>query len=162
MKIPVILNDVHTVLEADPSENLVHVLRRLGFVSVKHGCNMASCGSCQVLIDGKAVASCRIPVGIIKDCSITTLEHFSKSEIYSNIMKGFDRAGITLCGYCNAGKIFAAYEVLTTIVQPTREKIAQITDRLNDCCVEKDTFINGILYAYAIHFDREKLRKNGK
>ena len=128
MKIPVILNDTQTVLEADPSETLVKVLRNLGYVSVKHGCNTASCGACQVLLDGKAVASCHIPVGIIKDCSITTLEHFSKSDIYSSIIKGFDRAGITLCGYCNAGKIFAAYEVLTTIVQPTREKIAQITN----------------------------------
>lgn len=162
MKIPVILNDKDYVLDAGPSERLIDVLRRERLFSVKHGCETGSCGSCYVLIDDKIAASCHTPVGIVKDCRITTLEYFSKTDIYSDIMKGFERAGVSLCGYCNAGKIFSAYEVLKYIQEPTREKIAAITGHLNDCCVEQNTLINGILYAFSIHFDKERLRKNGK
>lgn len=161
MKIPITLNNEKYILEAEPSEKLLHVLRREKLVSVKHGCQTASCGACQVLLDGKAVASCHIPVGIVMDSNIITLEYFSKTEFYSEIMRGFEKAGISLCGYCNAGKIFLTYEIINTMTQPTREKIAAITNKLNDCCVEQDILINGILYAYAIHYEKGKLRKNG-
>lgn len=161
MKIPITLNNEKYILNAEPSEKLLHVLRREKLVSVKHGCQTASCGSCQVLLDGKAVTSCHIPVGLVIDSSIITLEYFSKTEFYSEIMRGFEKAGISLCGYCNAGKIFLTYEIINTMTQPTREKIAAIVNKLNDCCVEQDILINGILYAYAIHYEKGKLRKNG-
>lgn len=161
MKIPVTLNEKEYILEADPAEKLVDVLRREKFTSIKHGCMTSSCGSCYILLDERVVASCHVPAGLVKGSSIITLEHFSKTEVYNDIMKGFEKAGISLCGYCNAGKIFLTYEILKYMTQPTREKIHELTGRLNDCCVEQDQFINGILYAYSIHFDKEKLRRNG-
>ncbi len=161
MRIQLTLNDKPVILEADPAEMLISTLRRENLVSVKHGCHSESCGSCYVLIEGHIAASCRTPVGILQGSSVVTLEYFSKTDMYNDIMKGFEKAGISLCGYCNAGKIFSTYEVLKYIQQPTREKIEVITGKLNDCCIEKDTFINGILYAYSIHFTKEKQRKNG-
>lgn len=162
MKIPVLLNERDYVFDADPSEKLINVLRREKLISVKYGCQTVNCGACYILLDGKTVASCHIPAGIVKDSAIITLEHFSKTEFFQDIMKGFDKAGISLCGYCNAGKIFLAYEIIKNMNNPTRESISEIIGRLNDCCVEKETLINGILYAFQIHFEKEKLRKNGK
>lgn len=155
------LNDEEYKIQADPAECLANVLRKEKLYSVKNGCMQGSCGACYVLLDGKAVPSCHIPVGIVIDSSITTLEHFSKSEIYSEITKGFEKAGVSLCGFCDAGKIFLTYEILTTLPEPNRERIKSIICRLNDCCVEQNTLINGIIYAYSIHFDKEKLRKHG-
>lgn len=162
MKIPLILNEKPYIFEADPSEMLVSVLRREKILSVKLGCKTTTCGSCYVLLDKKVVPSCHVPVGLVKDCNLITLEHFSKSEFYSDIIKGFEKAGIKLCGYCNTGKIFSTYEIIQTISQPTRERISDIIGRLNDCCVEKDKLINGILYAYTIHTEKERVHKNGK
>jgi len=158
MKIQLTINDKDCVIESDPAEMLADVLRMVNFNLVKHGCLSTSCGACYVLVDDKAVPSCHIPVGIVMGAKITTLEYFSKSEAYADIMKGFEKAGISLCGYCNAGKIFLAYEILSSMTEPTREKISAITSRINDCCVEQNALINGILYAYSIHFNKEKLR----
>lgn len=162
MKIPVTLNERSYTFDADPSEKLINILRREKLISVKYGCQSVSCGACYILLDDRTVASCHIPVGIVRNSSIVTLEHFSKTEFFADIMKGFEKAGISLCGYCNAGKIFLTYEIIKNMNSPTRESISEIIGRLNDCCVEKETLINGVLYAFAIHFEKEKLRKNGK
>lgn len=161
MKLQLNINDKDCIIEADPGEKLADVLRKENFHLVKHGCLSTSCGACYVLLDDKAVPSCHIPVGILINSRITTLEHFSKSQIYNDIMKGFEKAGISLCGYCNAGKIFLAYEIITSMSEPTRDKISAITNRINDCCVERNVLINGILYAYSIHSNKEKIRENG-
>lgn len=161
MKIQLTLNNKECIIESDPSEKLVDVLRREKITSVKRGCLSSSCGSCYVLLDDRTIPSCHVPVGLVQGCRITTLEYFAKTDFYNDIIKGFEKAGVSLCGYCNAGKIFSAYEVLRFMTEPTREKILTITGRLNDCCVEQNVLINGILYAYSIHFDKEKLRKNG-
>lgn len=161
MKIPIIINNTKTVIESQPDKSLLSVLRSMKLFDTKTGCAQGICGNCTILLNGKPVPSCKIPVAIVKDQTVTTLEYFKQTEIYSNIIKGFSKAGIKMCGYCNAGKIFLAYEILNILNEPSRDKIKLIAARINDCCVEQNTFINGILYAYSIHFDKEKLRKNG-
>lgn len=162
MKIQVTLNDSPFVFDANPSEKLVDVLRREKILSVKHSCNTTTCGSCYILLDNKVVPSCHIPVGLVKNSNIITLEYFSKTEFCLDILKGFDKAGISLCGYCNAGKIFLTYEIIKTLSKPTRDNILKYIKHLNDCCVEKDTLVNGILYAYNIHYEKERTRRNDK
>jgi carbon-monoxide dehydrogenase small subunit len=162
MKIPVTLNEMPFTFDTTPSEKLVSALRREKILSVKNSCNTKTCGGCYILLDDKVIASCHIPVGLVKNSKIITLEHFSKTEFYSDIIKGFDKAGISLCGYCNAGKVFLAYEIIKNISQPTREIISNYINHLNDCCVEKDTLVNGILYAYTIHHEKDKTRRNDK
>lgn len=162
MKIALTLNNSPIVIDADPSEMLIVVLRKLKYFSVKLGCSPRNCGVCTVLLNDRAVPSCRLPVGLVRDSDVVTLEYFEQTEFYKDIMKGFEMAGIHLCGYCNAGKIFAAYEIIKYQSRPTRESIYEFISHLDDCCVERDTLINGILHASSIHFEREKLRKNGK
>ena len=102
MKIPIILNGEKTIIDANGDEKLLSVLRNLNLFSAKNGCEEGKCGYCTVLLDDKPVNSCLIPIGIIRDCSIVTLEFFKKTKDYEDIMKGFSQAGINLCGYCNA------------------------------------------------------------
>ncbi|MBO4320598.1 MAG: 2Fe-2S iron-sulfur cluster binding domain-containing protein [Treponema sp.] len=162
MKIPVTLNGDRTVLDAEPAERLQTTLRRLNLFSIKLGCSKGICGNCMVLLDGEPVPSCTLPVGILRDCSIVTLEYFSKSEpIYNDIINGFRQAGIHLCGYCNAGKILSAYRVLTEPVIPDDEEILDAVRALNPCCTDRDSLIHGIKLAYAIKQNREGKHSNG-
>ena len=95
MKIPLLLNDKKIVIEtSSPKESLLTVLRRLNYISVKCGCAKGYCGSCMILLDDKIVPSCIVPVALARECKITTLEHFSKTEDYTDITKGFAKAGI--------------------------------------------------------------------
>lgn len=159
MKIPVTLNDKKIFFDAPPEKPLVDVLREMKILSPKKGCGKGFCGFCTVLLDNKAVNSCIIPVGLVKDCSIVTLEHFSKTDMYKDIVRGFKQAGLKLCGFCNAAKIFSTYELLQHSYRPSPEELSHIAEDMTCNCTDKDSFINGILYATANKHEREG-RKN--
>lgn len=147
MKISFFLNGSKTVIDAHADEYLMKVLHKNKCTSVKSGCTSGFCGTCTVLLDDKPVASCKIPVGLVKDRDIVTLDYFVKTEEYSIIMEGFNKAGIKLCGYCNAGKIFSAYQILKLTKIPTRQEITDSVRNLSPCCTDIDTLVNGIIYA---------------
>ncbi|MCR5045615.1 MAG: 2Fe-2S iron-sulfur cluster binding domain-containing protein [Treponema sp.] len=162
MKLNIILNEEQVSIQTEPDCSLLELLRSMNLYSVKCGCQKSNCGSCAVLLDDEPVLSCLVPCGILRNAKITTLEYFSKTPFYQEINKGFEKAGVSLCGYCNAGKIFAAYDIIKNFSNPTREQVAERIGDLRECCVENDTLINGIIYAAQIHFEKERLKKNGK
>lgn len=147
MKIPMTINSEKIILDCAPDKFIMHILREQGCLSVKSGCEEGICGSCTILLDGVPVPSCCIPVALARDSDIITLEYFSKTREYKAIMTGFRKAGISLCGYCNSAKIFAAYHVLTIKQNLTREDIALQLQGIAPCCTDQDTLINGIIYA---------------
>jgi len=147
MKIPVILNGSKTILNAHADESLMKVLHRSGCPSVKSGCSGGFCGSCTILLDDKPAAACKIPAGIVRDSDIVTLDYFVKTEEYSLIMNAFNKAGIKLCGYCTAGKVFSAYQILKMQKIPTRQEITDYVKALSPCCTDLETLVNGIIYA---------------
>ena len=140
MNVPVTLNGNKTILEAPADDTLMTVLRRIGCSSVKCGCGQGSCGSCTVLLNDN-------PVGIIQNADIVTLEYFERTKEYSIIMKGFELAGIKLCGLCNSGKIFSAYQLVKMNKIPTRSEIREQVRSLAPCCTDLNTLINGIVIA---------------
>lgn len=147
MKISLTLNSEKITLDYSPDKNLMTILRDQGCLSIKSGCAKGFCGSCTVLMDGNPVPSCKVPLGLARDSEIITLEYFSKTAEYKSIMSGFKKAGISLCGYCNAGKIFGTYRILCMEKKMEREDIAQELKCLSPCCVDMDTLINGVAYA---------------
>lgn len=150
MNISVFLNKNKTILESSPDESLMKVLRRMAYTSVKCGCSRGLCGSCTVLLNDKPVASCKIPVGIINNEDIITLDYFQTTKEYTMIKQGFDLAGIKLCGYCNAGKVFCAYQMIKMNKIPTRQEIIDQVKTLAPCCTDLTTLVNGIIYAVEI------------
>lgn len=162
MKIPIILNEKKIVLSAEPTDTLLNILRREQLYSVKCGCEKGICGNCMILLDDTAVPSCKIPMGIIRDSKVITLEYFKTEPIYQDIINGFSQAGIHLCGYCNSGKIFTAYSILTRYHRPTLEQIHSAIKDLDSCCTDFATLTNGILYAVASKHTREGKKTNAK
>lgn len=154
MKIPVILNGTKVILEANADESLMKVLHINGCTSVKSGCSTGFCGACTVLLDDKPVASCKIPAGIVRNNDIVTLDYFIKTEEYELITSGFSKAGIKLCGYCNAGKIFAAYQILKLNKLPTRQEITDYVKHLSPCCTDLETLVNGIIHTLKLSSKR--------
>ena len=164
MNVPVTLNGNKTILEAPADDTLMTVLRRMGCSSVKCGCGQGSCGSCTVLLNDNPVATCKIPLGIIQNADIVTLEYFERTKEYSIITKGFELAGIKLCGLCNSGKIFSAYQLLKMNKVPSRAEIREMVRSLAPCCTDLNTLINGITIAIDIRDDgiEKAIKKMGK
>ena len=156
MKIPVTLNGNKIILDAHADESLMKVLHKNGCPSVKSGCSSGFCGACTILLDDKPAAACKIPAGIVRNSDIVTLDYFVKTDEYSTIMSGFQKAGIKLCGYCTAGKVFSAYQILKLPKMPTRQEIADYVKALSPCSTDLDTLVNGIIYAIQISNKRQK------
>ncbi len=155
MKIPLTLNGEKIILDCKADEPLIEILRKRGLFSVKNGCGKGICGSCTVLLDGKAVSSCKIPVGIVRDSKIETLEHFEKNPAYDDIISGFNKAGISLCGFCNAARILLTHDLISHVYRPTKDQLDHVAASVKCSCTEKGIFENGILYAVANKHSRE-------
>jgi len=154
MKISVTLNGTKTILEANADDSLMKVLHKSKCASVKSGCTSGFCGACTILLNNIPVPSCKIPAGIVYNNDIVTLDYFTKTEEYSIIMNGFTKAGIKLCGYCNAGKVFAAYQILNLSKMPTRQEIMDYVKHLSPCCTDLETLVNGIIYSIELSHKR--------
>lgn len=162
MTITLTINEKKHVISADPSEKLLTVLRKEKLFSVKCGCQKGLCGNCMILLDDNPVPACLVPIGIVRDSKIVTLEYFKNDPCYQDIITGFNQAGIHLCGYCNAGKIFTAYTILKNYYRPTLDQIYSAIKNLDSCCTDFSTLTNGILYAVAEKHAREGKSSNAK
>lgn len=120
------LNDEIVILEVEPDELLVDVLReRLGLTGTKVGCRKGDCGACTVIIDGKPVNSCLKLAVQINGCSVTTIEGLSKGDQLHPIQQAFVEAGAIQCGFCTPGMVLSAKALLDSVANPTEEEIKE-------------------------------------
>jgi len=124
MQIKFILNGAAKEITSDPLCRLLDVLRDdFGLTSVKEGCGEGECGACLVLMDGKAVNSCLIPMGMVSGKEILTLEGFAQTERYKVIEASFLEAGAVQCGFCTPGIVMSTEGLLRKNPQPDDEHI---------------------------------------
>ena len=92
-------------LDVEPETPLLYVLRdTIGLHGPKFGCGLAQCGSCTVLIDGKAVRSCAVPVAKVQG-KIVTLEGLGTPEKPHPVQRAFIDEQAAQCGYCINGMV---------------------------------------------------------
>lgn len=118
------LNGESIKLEVTAQETLLETLRdRLGATEVKNGCGKGDCGSCAVLLEGKAVNSC-LTLSLQADRKqVTTLRGIGDHENPHPLQKSFIEKGAIQCGFCTAGMIVSAKALLDTNSKPSREQI---------------------------------------
>ena len=100
-------------VEAEPRLLLCHLLRdELGLTGTNIGCDTSQCGSCAVLLDGKAVKSCTVLAVQADGCEVTTIEGLAGEDELHPIQQAFwDNHGLQ-CGFCTPGMILTAVEIL--------------------------------------------------
>ena len=98
---------------------LLWVLRDImGLTGTKFGCGIALCGACTVHIDGKPVRSCLLPVGVIGERAITTVEAVGETPNGAKVQKAWLDTEVIQCGYCQSGQIMSATALLNNIPYP--------------------------------------------
>jgi len=111
------VNDKRRMVEAGPDTPLLWVLRdELKLTGTKYGCGEGLCGSCTVLIDGKAERSCQIPVKDAHGKKITTIEGVPKNH---PVKKAWLAEEVSQCGWCQPGQIIQAVSLLSEKPDPT-------------------------------------------
>lgn len=106
---------------------LLYVLRdNLGLKGVRFGCGNGDCGSCTVLVDGRAVKSCEVAVWSVAGKSILTVEGIGRHDRLHPIQKAILALQAAQCGYCLSGIIMSAFAMIQNDPgPPDRDKIAR-------------------------------------
>ncbi len=92
-------------VDAAPLKRLLDVLREdCGLTGTKEGCAEGECGACTVLLDGRPVNSCLVPLAHARDAEITTIEGLDAEPL----LAGFVDEGGAQCGFCTPGMLLAA------------------------------------------------------
>ena len=113
------INGEQKTFEAPSEMPLLWVLRDiLGMTGTKFGCGIAQCGACTVHVDGKAVRSCVLPVGAVRDRTITTIEAVGQSPAGARVQKAWLDLEVVQCGYCQSGQIMSAAALLSATPNP--------------------------------------------
>jgi nicotinate dehydrogenase subunit A len=116
---------VHTV-NLDPATPLLYVLGdELQLRGPKFGCGLGQCGSCTVLMDGKATRSCITPLSAVGTSEIVTLEGMGTAEKPHPIQQAFIDEQAAQCGFCLSGVILTAKAFLDRNPQAGSEEIQQ-------------------------------------
>ena len=114
---------LHTV-DADPDTPLLWVLRdHIGLTGTKYGCGIAQCGACTVHMDGMAVRSCSVPIGLADGKQITTIEGLAQNGTLHKVQKAWVDHDVPQCGYCQSGMIMAVAALLKDKPKPSDEDI---------------------------------------
>lgn len=118
------LNGKDVCIKADPLKRLIDVLRDdFGLKGVKEGCSEGECGACSVLLNGKIVTSCIIPIGAVDGQSVMSIEGISQTEKGKVIVQAFADGGAVQCGFCIPGMVIAAYYLLENNPNPSEDEI---------------------------------------
>lgn len=107
------VNGTTREVTADPETPLLYVLRNdLKLKGARYGCGVGLCGACTVIVDGKAVQSCDVPVSAVTGKSITTIEGIGTPERPHVLQRAFIAHQAAQCGYCVSGIIMSAKALL--------------------------------------------------
>jgi isoquinoline 1-oxidoreductase alpha subunit len=113
-------------VDVDPTTPLLWVLREeLKMTGTKYGCGISACGACTVHLDGIAARSCIIPVSLIGDRSIVTIEGIGKDPVGRAVQDAWVDKDVVQCGYCQSGQIMTAVALLKDKPRPTDANIEQ-------------------------------------
>lgn len=130
------VNGGERTVETDPERPLLEVLREdLGLTGTKYGCGEGQCGACSVLLDGKRVNSCRIPIARAEGKTVVTIEGLAKGDELHPVQQAFLDEGAFQCGFCAAGMIVSAVELFERRPNPTDAQIiAGMNHNICRCC----------------------------
>jgi aerobic carbon-monoxide dehydrogenase small subunit len=133
--------------EVVPGATLLEVLRRRGTVAVKDGCSSGDCGSCAVLLDGRAVTSCLVFAAQAGGRVVTTAAGLADADGLHPLQQALLDAGGVQCGFCTPGVLVAAVDLLARNPDPTEQEV-RVALEGNLCrCTGYVKIVEGVLGA---------------
>jgi nicotinate dehydrogenase subunit A len=139
------VNGARHSVAAAPDTPLLYVLRNhLGLMGTRFGCGSGQCGACFVLVDGRAMASCDVPLEFVAGKSVVTIEHLKGQH---PVQKALERHQAAQCGYCMSGIVMSAVALLASENAPSEDKVRAALDKNLCRCGSHNRVVRAILDA---------------
>jgi aerobic-type carbon monoxide dehydrogenase small subunit (CoxS/CutS family) len=122
VSVHLLLNGREAVLECEPADMLLDVLRDAGLASVRETCRIGVCGACTVLVDGEPLSGCLTMAGQCEGRSVTTVEGLGGTH---PVQRAFVDAHAFQCGWCTPGFVLTAKRLLEEDPSPSDAQIAE-------------------------------------
>jgi len=120
------INGEKVRLEVEPNKTLLKMLREdLNLTGAKEGCGAGECGSCTVIVDGKAVNSCMMLAVEADGKDIVTVEGLAKNGVLDPLQETFIKNAALQCGYCTPGMLMSAKALLKRNPNPSEDDIKE-------------------------------------
>jgi carbon-monoxide dehydrogenase small subunit len=120
------VNGADVTVSGHPMARLLDVLRvTLRLTGTKEGCGEGECGACSVLLDGRLVNSCLVPLIHVDGVAIVTIEGVAHGERLHAVQEAFIACGAAQCGICTPGMVLAAVTLLNTHAAPSPDQIRE-------------------------------------
>ena len=144
------LNGATTTIRLSPDTSLLSALRGpLGLLGSRFGCGTGHCGACNVLLDGRAVTSCDLPLQAIAGRNVTTIEGLGNSRAPHPLQTAFIAEQAMQCGYCVSGILIGAAALLSENPDPTEAEVRSALDRNLCRCGTHNRMVRAVLRAAA-------------
>jgi isoquinoline 1-oxidoreductase alpha subunit len=129
MAVEFTINGQRVTFGGDESMPLLWYLRdHARLTGTKFGCGIGACGACTVHVGGSAMRSCITPVAAVAGQSVTTIEGLATGEKLHPVQRAWIEEDVPQCGYCQAGQIMAAADLLRRTPDPSLDQINTITN----------------------------------
>jgi isoquinoline 1-oxidoreductase alpha subunit len=120
------VNGERREVNVDGSTPLLWVLREdLNMTGTKYGCGVSACGACTVHVNGVATRSCMLPVALLGERPVVTIEAMNDDAVGRVVQDAWVERDVVQCGYCQSGQIMAAVALLKDKPRPTDTDIEQ-------------------------------------
>jgi carbon-monoxide dehydrogenase small subunit len=141
-----ILNGEDVVVRTDADIRLIDILRNtFGLLGAKTGCLTGECGACSIIFNGLIASACLIPAFRVRGGEVITIEGFSQTDEYQDIVAGFTRTALENCGFCDTGKILATEAILDRNLRPGRDEILAGFNGIKCRCTDPELLTEAVL-----------------
>jgi aerobic-type carbon monoxide dehydrogenase small subunit (CoxS/CutS family) len=155
-KISFTINGKPTTVEAEAEMMVLDVIREvLNLTGTKHGCDNSTCGTCTIVVNGKAVKSCNLPVKRIEGADVLTVEGLAKGTELHPIQKAISESGAIQCGFCTPGIVMELYGLLEEKPEASQTEMETALNKHLCRCTGYEPIRDGALMAQKLLQERK-------
>jgi nicotinate dehydrogenase subunit A len=142
------INSKQVEVAAQPDTPLLYVLRNdLRLVGSRFGCGSGQCGACFVLVDGKPMASCDLPVSFALGKEVTTVEGLGGDAGLHKVQQALIAEQAAQCGYCMSGIAVSASALLSRNPSPSESEVREALDKHLCRCGSHNRVVKAVMRA---------------
>lgn len=150
------INGKPVTVEVEPEMMVLDVIREvLNLTGTKHGCDNSTCGTCTIVVNGKAVKSCNLPVKRIEGAEVITVEGLAKGTELHPVQKAISESGAIQCGFCTPGIVMELYGLLEEKPEATQTEMETALNKHLCRCTGYEPIRDGALMAQKLIQERK-------